>query len=217
MAERIYSIYRVPIREVNGNAYIVVKGKEAAVIDTGLPGYSEEILKGAYSLDAKISHIILTHYHIDHTGSLKDLKEKTGAKVYIHEKDAPYLSGKEKFPLPSTVPSEAIKLYSAYRYVEPDFILEDGDKIFGFKVIHVPGHTPGSIVLYDGKTLFAGDNMSNMEGKIEGSPAMFDWNRELAKNSIKKLLELDFEMLMPGHGDPVLEGASDLARRSIKL
>ncbi len=217
MDERVYAIYRIPIKEVSGNAYIVIKGKEAAIVDTGLPGYADEILKAVDSLNTKIFHIILTHYHIDHTGSLKDLKENTGAKVYIHENDAPYLSGKENFPLPSTIPSEVVKIYSAYRYVEPDVILRDGDNVFGFKVIHVPGHTPGSIVLYDGKVLFAGDNMSNSEGKIEGSPAMFDWDRELAKQSVKKLLELDFEMLMPGHGDPVLEKASALARNSIKF
>ncbi|MDP8023566.1 MAG: MBL fold metallo-hydrolase [Nitrososphaeria archaeon] len=217
MAERVYAIYRIPIKEVSGNAYLVVRGKEAAVVDTGLPGYSDQILKSADSLDAKVSHIILTHYHIDHTGSLKDLKEKTGAKVFIHEKDAPYLSGKEKFPLPSTVPQEVIKLYSTYRHVEPDAILKDDDRVFGFRVIHVPGHTPGSIVLYDGRALFAGDNMNSREGKIEGSPAMFDWDRELAKKSVKKLLDLDFEMLMPGHGEPVLEKASELARNSIRL
>ena len=217
MTERLYSIYRIPIKEVNGNSYIVSRRNEAIVIDTGVPGHAEEIAKAAEEIGVKIIGIIVTHYHADHTGSLKDLKDLTGAKVYAHELDAVYIAGKEKPPLPQTVPKEVLNAYNYLKKVEPDYLLKDGDRVFGFKVIHVPGHTPGSIALYDGKVLFAGDNLNNREGKIEGTPAIFDWNNNLAKESVKKLLELDFEMLFPGHGEPILEKASELARSAIKL
>lgn len=216
MHEAVYSIFRVPIESVDGNSYLVLRGKEAAIVDTGVPGSAGQILEAIRNVGSpRVSAIILTHYHMDHTGSAAELKEATGAKVYVHEADAPFVSGRERPPFPSTVPRDVVERYSRMRHVEPDALLKDGDVVFGFRVVHVPGHTPGSIALYDGRSLFAGDNMNVREGSIQGSPAPYDWNNEMAKESLRKLLSLDFDVLLPGHGQPIVGEAAEAARRAL--
>ena len=216
MAELVHGIYRLPIEQVNGNSYIVVSGGDVIVVDTGIPGNAERILKEASSLGgARISAIILTHYHIDHSGSAADLRAVTGAKVYVHGADAPFVSGKERPPFPPTVSKETLSAYSYMKPVEPDVLLRDGDIVFGFRVIHVPGHTPGSIALHDGRVLFAGDNINVRDGAIQGSPAPYDWDNAKAKESLGRLLELEFDALLPGHGPPVVGRASEKVRMSL--
>ena len=216
MAERVYSIHRIPIEQVNGNSYIVVSGGDAVIVDTGIPGNAERILKEADSLgSARISAIILTHYHLDHSGSAADLRAATGAKVYLHEADVPFVSGRERPPFPSTVPKETLSAYSYMKPVEPDVLLRDGDLVFGFRVIHVPGHTPGSIALHDGRALFAGDNINVRDGSIQGSPAPYDWDNARARESLGRLLKLEFDVLLRGHGPPVVGNASEKVRRSL--
>ncbi|MGC9116793.1 MAG: MBL fold metallo-hydrolase, partial [Conexivisphaera sp.] len=215
--ELVYGIYRIPIEQVNGNSYIVVRGNEALIVDTGTPGNAGRILKEVESLGgARVSAIVLTHYHLDHSGSAADLRAATGARVYVHEADAPFVSGRERPPLPPTVPRETLSAYSSMKPVEPDSLLRDGDVVLGFRVIHAPGHTPGSIVLHDGRALFAGDNINVRDGSIQGSPAPYDWDGAKARESLGKLLELDFDLLLPGHGPPVLGDAAEKARRSLR-
>lgn len=76
------------------NCYILISGNEAAVIDAG--GDAERIIKEAQSGGAEIKKIILTHGHYDHIGGVKELCEKTNAKVYIHKDDEEMLSDGEK-------------------------------------------------------------------------------------------------------------------------
>ena len=216
VADRLYCIYRIPIEQVNGNSYVVVVGGEAAIVDTGIPGSADKILREIDAIGAKVSAIILTHYHLDHTGSAAELRAATGAKIYVHEADAPFVSGRERPPLPPTVPKETLEAYSRMRPVEPDVLLRDGDRIFGFRVVHVPGHTPGSIVLHDGRALFAGDNVNVRDGSIQGSPAPYDWDNARARESLRRILELEFDVLLPGHGPPVVGDASKRAREALK-
>ena len=75
--------------------------------------------------------IIVTHAHYDHVGSLKDLKDATGANIAAHKDEVPYLKGEEIFR-------------SEIEPVDVEIKLNDGDEVHGLKVIHSPGHTPGS-------------------------------------------------------------------------
>lgn len=212
MSEEVIGVKRVRIEQVGGNSYLFVKGKDVMIVDTGLPGSAEQILRALEALGSgkSVKAIVLTHYHIDHTGSASDLKKITGATVYAHEEDAPFISGEREFPLPPSVPRER---YSSYRTVDVDQRLREGDDVFGFKIIHIPGHTPGSIALHGYGMLFSGDTLNARGGSIQGTPAQYDWNRELADRAVKRLLELDFDILLPGHGDPVVGNASALAKR----
>lgn len=219
-SEVVPGLYRIPVIETHGNIYILVRGGEVTIVDTGIPGKDGLVLEQLRSLGLKprdVKAIVLTHFHIDHSGSAEALRATTGAKVYIHEDDAPYLQGLRPPPLPPEAPRETVEAYKWFRPVKPDVLLKDGDTVAGLKVIHVPGHTPGSIALYDGRLLFAGDNLNFVEGKIQGPPPQFSANYRQAVQAVRsRLLTLDFDVLLPGHGEPVVGRASDRARQDLK-
>ncbi|MDI6723458.1 MAG: MBL fold metallo-hydrolase [Methanobacterium sp.] len=198
------------------NCYLV-EGDEMMLIDTGNPGNSKKIInyvKNTLNRNPEdINTIVLTHHHFDHTGSLGELKKATGAKVAAHKDDADYIKEKKRphEPVVSKILVKLLKMIYRPQTVEPDILLEDGDEICGYTVIHTPGHTPGSICLYNknNKTIFVGDNLKNEGGKIEGPPRIFTLNNEQANESIKKLEDLDIEVIFTGHSKPVTFKASE--------
>jgi glyoxylase-like metal-dependent hydrolase (beta-lactamase superfamily II) len=206
---------------VNGNCYILVRDG-LTVIDTGIPGSGKKIL--AYIREKlhrdprKIRTIILTHFHMDHTGGVAALKKAaTGAKIAIGEADAGYISGKT--PLPVYPGFRGVLLRIAGKLMKPghfppDILLKDGDRIDGLLCIHIPGHTPGSIGLLDDstKTFFAGDILRYDGTVIAEGPAPFTMDPIGSHQSIRKISGLDFDLLLPGHGVPLLYGASEKVR-----
>ena len=99
--------------------------------------------------------------------------------------------------------------------------LADGDEIDldgGARVLHVPGHTMGSIALYlpARKLLFSGDAAAHIVtvGPPSGPFGMFNEDREKVKESFRKLAELDFEVACFGHGKPLDKQASLAFRRA---
>ncbi|MEM0097191.1 MAG: MBL fold metallo-hydrolase [Conexivisphaerales archaeon] len=203
-----YAIYRIPMAQVNSNLYFVRWENEGIIIDTGMPGNARKICDFMKRCDLiKVNGIILTHYHIDHAGSAASLRRITRAPVLAHEEDEPYITGERAPEHIDLMPNDMKKAYSKYRATVVDKRLRDGDKIFGFTVIHVPGHTPGSIALYDGKALFSGDSLNIINGKVQGDPG-YGADREGTLSSMEKLIELNCEILLPGHGCPIENTAS---------
>ncbi len=212
-------MFRIPVPETNGNIYLVVRQGKAVVVDTGIPGKAGEVLEALSSLGLKpasVEAIVLTHFHLDHSGSADDLKRVTGARLYVHEADAPYLQGLLPPPLPKDAPKEAVEAYKWFRPVRPDSLLREGDEILGLKVIHIPGHTPGSIALYDGRHLFSGDTLNFRDGRVTGPPPAFTSDMQQALRSVRRLLDLQFDVLLPGHGEPVVGGARQRAASDLK-
>ena len=179
------------------NCYLVFN-KEIFLVDTGMPGRSNEIIK-FLTKDIKrspedVKTIVITHHHFDHTGSLDKIKSITGAKIAVHSADADYLSGEKSqagsgFMIPLVM---LMKLIYRIKPVKADIILKNGDIIGDYEVIHTPGHTPGSICLYNlnNKVIFVGDNLNYSKDKIEG-PSILD-DQEAFKKSIKKLGEFGY-------------------------
>jgi glyoxylase-like metal-dependent hydrolase (beta-lactamase superfamily II) len=194
------------------NCYLVVD-KPLFLVDTGMPGNSGKILKFLQEkLNRKpgdLKTIVITHAHFDHTGSLNQLIKKTGARVAIHKEDEQVLSG-EKNQTGSALMRPLIKIMGfifRIRPVKPDIVLEEGDVIGDYRVIHTPGHTSGSICLYNStsRIIFVGDSLNYSKGKIVAPRIMED---HLQYNeSMKKLGKLDIETILTGHGDPVLKDA----------
>ncbi len=177
------------------NAYILGcdRTKKCLVIDPGEEG--ERILsaieKDGYNLDI----IINTHGHYDHIGGNDFLKEKTAAKIYIHEADREYLKN-EDLCLRKWIPN-------AEKLAEADVLLKEGDKItvgdISLLVIHTPGHTPGCISLIGHGLLFTGDTL--FAGSI-GRTDLPGGDYNTIINSLKaKLAPLDDSVsVYPGHG-----------------
>jgi len=208
------------IEGINCNVY-AIDGPEVAFIDTGMKGNAKKMLgyltetMGRKPSDVK--YIFLTHCHLDHIGSAAELRAATGAKLLAHVDDAEYISRKRIPPVPKGGMGLLFRLLGPLIRVKPfeiDGTLRDGDVVSGLKVVHVPGHTPGSIALYDArrKVLFAGDTLRYACGKVGGPPERFTLDAVQAHKSIERLKALDFDVLLGGHGEPLVGGAAKKVR-----
>ena len=203
------------------NSYLYISNNnEISIIDAGMPGNALRILgqinEMNISLD-KIKYIILTHADIDHIGSVADLKNSTGALVAIFEKEVPYLLGEKKKEQKGIIGGIIGLIFGILikfiknRNIVPDIILKEGDFIGGLKVISCPGHTVGSISLYNTETvLFSGDAIiTDKHSNIKGFNKIATSDTVEAAKTINKIKHLKFEVLLPGHGSPKLKNASD--------
>lgn len=175
------------------SAYVLVRGGEAALVDTGVAGSGDSIeaALGEIGLgwDA-LGHVVLTHHHADHQGSLAEIVERSPqAAVYAGAEDLPSINGA---PAASAV--------------------GNGDSVFGLQIVTTPGHTAGSISVLDpvAGVLVAGDALRVEGGRPTPPGAQFSEDMAEAMRSIVKLGALRFETLLPGHGEPIELGAAAL-------
>jgi glyoxylase-like metal-dependent hydrolase (beta-lactamase superfamily II) len=219
--EIIEGIHRVDEASANmahANVYLLINGKELTVIDTGTSGNAQKTVEyiqkiGHQPTDVKT--IILTHCHMDHMGSVKELKDLTSAKVAVHMEDADYVSGKKPLPKPKNVLFRAVSSFVKPEPVQVDVILKEGDKIAGLTVIHTPGHTPGSIMLLneEKRVLFAGDTLRYDGKKVSGAPENFSVDPNQVRESIAKASKLNFDIMLPGHGETLKPNASEQIKK----
>jgi glyoxylase-like metal-dependent hydrolase (beta-lactamase superfamily II) len=176
-------------------AYVLVRGREAAVVDTGTPGSADAIgasLRGAGSSWSAVRHVLLTHHHDDHAGGAPDVLERAGAATgYAGEADVSRIDG----PRPMAVAA-------------------DGADVFGLRVVATPGHTAGHISLFDPATgvLVAGDALTNTAG-LAGSNPQFTADAAQAQESVRKLAALPVRTIYVGHGAPIETDAAAALRR----
>lgn len=205
------------VEGVTANTYVITDGEDLTIVDTGMPRSARKILNYVHRINhqtSNISNILLTHCHIDHVGSAYELRRITNAKLGIHLEDADYLSGKKPVPGPKGalgILFKAMSPFFRFKTVEPDMTLRENDKVGRFTVIHTPGHTPGSICLYDPekKVLFAGDTIKFDGKRLSGPPERFTPDMQLAILSIGKISKLDFNLMLSGHGEPLKSDASE--------
>ncbi|MGA3112315.1 MAG: MBL fold metallo-hydrolase, partial [Candidatus Bathyarchaeia archaeon] len=132
--EIIEGIHRVDEASANmahANVYLVINSKELTVIDTGTSGNAQKTVEYIQKLGHQptdVKTIILTHCHMDHMGSVKELKDLTNAKVAVHMEDADYVSGKKPLPKPKNVLFRAVSSFVKPAPVQVDVILKEGDK-----------------------------------------------------------------------------------------
>jgi hydroxyacylglutathione hydrolase len=148
----------------------------------------------------QINTIVLTHCHFDHIARVKEISHMCKAKVAIHKNDARGLIDDTR--------SLSMNFGAHSPGIIPDIILAEGDFIGDLKVIHTPGHTPGSICLYSEQEngLISGDTVF-----ADGCFGRFDFpggSRAELEQSLNRLSLLDIEGLYPGHGEPVDVGGS---------
>lgn len=177
------------------SAYVVARGGQATVIDTGVEGSEDDIeaVLASQGLGwGDVGDVILTHSHPDHIGS--------AAAIAQAAPDAMFHAGEADVP--------AIDIGRAVAG------LVDGDTVFDLSILHTPGHTPGHVCVLDkaNSILMTGDALTGDGGKVGLPNPEFTPDYEEALRSVKYLGTLDFATAYFGHGEPVTSGASDETR-----
>ena len=190
----------------DANAYLV---NGTVLIDVGMgSSYVLSELRKKISLN-DLEMIVLTHCHYDHSGGAQEVAEITGAKIMIHENDAPLLGNSNA--------SASSMFGRKANPIIPDILLKGGEMIHGLEVIHTPGHTPGGICLYErgSRILFSGDTVFQ-DGSF-GRTDLYGGNSSQLIGSIKKLTLLDVSDMYPGHGDIVMKNAGEHIKMSLMM
>lgn len=217
----VYGLSRVwDQADLGAGVYLVSAGGELVLIDTGFPNKAAAIMRRISRLGlypSRISHIIVTHHHPDHIGSLAALKKMTRAKVIAHRDDVPYIEGRLPQPGPFR-PALYRKIAAGFKNMlntapaGVDIAVSDGDELpvaGGISIIHTPGHTPGSICIYlkEKNLMFCGDLVARRLA-IKLPSLAFTADIPQLKKSILKLAACDFKVLCFGHGLPIIHDAS---------
>lgn len=197
------------------NCYLVEEERELTLIDAAMPFSTNGIIRASREIGKPITKLILTHAHSDHIGALDAIKKRfPDIEVSISVRDASLLAG-DKTLLEGEPASPIRGGVSKKILTKPDRLLMEGDCIGSLEVIASPGHTPGSITLFDKRNagLIVGDAFQT-RGKVAVSglvvpsfpfPAFGTWNKEKAIESAKKLLALQPKLLAAGHGKMIVE------------
>jgi len=174
------------------SAYVLARGNAAAIVDTGVEGSADAIGETLASMGlnyADVDHVILTHKHADHAGSIGAVMERaTGAAVHAGEADLGEIDADGIAPL------------------------QGGEDVFGLEILATPGHTAGHVAVIDHTAglLVAGDALFTEGGVVVEGPERFFDDIPTSRDSIRKLAALSFNTLLVGHGEPI-EVAADTA------
>ncbi|NUR89304.1 MAG: MBL fold metallo-hydrolase [Nonomuraea sp.] len=205
-----------------GQAYLWHEHDALTLIDSGMPGSAPEIAGAIGSLGfspADVRTVVVTHAHEDHYGSVPDIMTWGDAEILVGRADAGVVRGHapEQRPVREEMPPWELELYDSLPPMPSigpgrvDRELDDGDVIDfggGAEVIHIPGHTAGSIALHlpAHRLLFSGDTVANVGGQT--MLGVFNSDRAGACRSFARLAELDLGLVLVGHGDPLAGEAS---------
>ncbi len=177
------------------SAYVLARGGQAVVVDTGTQGSEGDIEALLQSLGlgwGEVGDVILTHSHGDHIGS--------AAAIAQAAPDAVFHAGEADVP--------AIDIGRSVAG------LVDGARVFEMTILHTPGHTPGHVSVHDSANgvLVAGDALTGDGGRVALPSEEFTPDYEEALRSVEYLGTFDYATAYFGHGEPVLSGASDEVR-----
>jgi hydroxyacylglutathione hydrolase len=195
-----FRIVVVPVTGFQQNCSLIYdeETRRAAVVDPG--GDLNRIEEAIAKTGAKVEKILLTHGHLDHAGGADELREKLGVPIEGPHRDDEYL-------LNALAARGNDFGVNDMRNCKPDRWLEEGDVVeaagFTFKVLHAPGHSPGSVVLYneDNKFALMGDVL--FRGSVGRTDLPRGDHATLIRSIMTKVLPLgDDVSFLPGHGQP---------------
>jgi glyoxylase-like metal-dependent hydrolase (beta-lactamase superfamily II) len=216
------------------NCYLIEDASGITIVDAGLPGQVRELERELKQLGrslADIRGIVLTHGDTDHIGFAERLRQRNGISVYVHELDAELARGEVKKPNAGrgrvrVRPLLKFLWYGAthgglrIRPVREVVTFTDGEVLDlpgSPHIIHVPGHTPGSVAVHvpTVDALFVGDALTTgnvLTGERGPRPAPFTLDLHGALASLSKLEAVRATWVLPGHGGPWRGGVAEALR-----
>jgi glyoxylase-like metal-dependent hydrolase (beta-lactamase superfamily II) len=214
------------------NWFLLESDGRVVVVDTGLPAYRPQLERGLAVLGrrtADIEAVVVTHDHIDHTGSAGTLSRELGVPVHIHA--AERTCGRERSRLPYLRHQSAwvflthLKTSGTPEPLDRVETFEDGAELpGGLRAIHTGGHTPGHCVLVHEARglLFAGDlicarNPLTGHRGPELMPGALNLSSSTMLDSLTRLESLDVGAILFGHGEPWRDGAAAAVRRAREI
>jgi hydroxyacylglutathione hydrolase len=190
MQHKVKTISRGP---AGSNCYICSHGARAFIIDPGCP--THHIVNYINENNLEVIYIFLTHAHYDHTARLDEIRKiYPGAPVYAHMTESdnlrdPYLNGSVLFGDPAII-AKADRYYK-----DGDIIGSCDDDI---RIMHTPGHTPGSVCIIAGGNIFTGDTL------FRGGIGRYDLpggDGRALFSSLRRIIGMDGDCkIYPGHG-----------------
>jgi glyoxylase-like metal-dependent hydrolase (beta-lactamase superfamily II) len=212
------------VRLLGGARGFLICEPRMTLIDAGLPGSGRRLERYVARLGRSLDElrtIVCTHAHPDHVGGVRELVAERPTEVLMHPADMAHL----QVTLREAFAERSHGKLIAYLTRGPDEAtpIEDGDELpalGGLRVIHTPGHTPGTICLYAPRhrLLFVGDALQVIRGRVTYASQIFSNDLPLARASVARLAELDVETIAFSHYPPWRDRAGAtlraLARRA---
>ena len=216
------------------NSYLIEDAGLVTIVDAGLPGYWGDLLKELEAMGRALDDVravVLTHGDTDHVGFAERIRRERGVPIYVHELDAARARAEVKKPSsgwgPVRIgPLTGFLMYTArkggLRIPPLTEVVTFGDgatlDVPGApRVIHLPGHTPGSVAFHVAAVdaVFMGDAMTTrsvLTGEVGPRLAPVTLAPEQAISSLARLDAIEASWVLPGHGEPLSTGLAHALR-----